>query len=350
MSYISELIACPDPQARINNYFGCDKSTMLKLNETGLTQFLFSPMNTNNVMSRTVAPGEGKLRTLELVYTPRIKSDDVGTSINRESCVATTPHGNRSETYTLDPNVGVTIERKVQMSQLAAICQSNQDYIQEMQMQMMDALIRKMDVRLAAQTVLLAGNFGVGEDDVVNDVKTVATQRTGGGLSDDFISEINFAADNAGYCERPFVFGYGEIQKAYTKLAASCCADNGLNVAALAQAVGLTGSFIPDRWIKTALGSAADFITLDPGAVQVLTYNAFEGFGNRFNTDQFVQTVITHPGTGIPFDFQASFNCGTWSFIMSLAFKAVGVPTDLYYSGDIYDGVTGVNKYKITNP
>ena len=349
MSYIASLVACPDLQDRINGYFGCDKATMLKVNETGLVQFLNSPVNTNNVLSNTISPGSGKLRTLELTYTPRIKSDDIETTITRESCVATEPYGNRSASYTLDTTVGVQDSKKIRMADLVRICQDDQTYIESMLMAMMDAQIRKMDIIAAQQAVLLAGNFGVSEDDVTDDVKTVSTQRTGGGLSDDFVSEIDFASDNAGYCMTPFILGYGEIYKAYKKLAAACCADNGLNVAALAQAVGLTGSFIPDRNIKTALGTAADFITVDPGALQLLTYNQFEGYGNMMDTDIFTQKTIVHPQTGIKFDYQAKFDCGYWHFFISVAFKVVGVPTDLYYSGDIYDGVTGVNKYKIVN-
>ncbi len=349
MSYLSSLIACPGLQSKINGYFGCDKARLLKLNETGLTQFLFSPVNTNGVLNKTVAPGGNKIKTIELIYTPRIKTEDISTSINRENCTAVTPHGNRSETYTIDPNVGISVERKINAAELAFICESDESYIQSVQMDMMDGMMRAMDPILADQVVLLAGNFGVDEVDVTDDVKTVATQNGTGGLSDNFISEINFAADNAGYCATPYVLGYGEIQKAYTKLDASCCADSGMNVALLAGQVGLRGSFIPDRYIKQALGSGSDFITLDAGAVQVLTYNAFEG-KNSFMQDTYVQTTITHPSTGVTFDFRATYDCGNWNFFMFLAFKAVGVPNDLYYSGDIYDGVTGVNKYKITNP
>jgi len=353
MSYLGNLIACPDLQDRLNGYFGCNKATTMAVHETGLTQFLFSPINTNNVLNRVIAPGDGKIRTVGLVYTPRIKADDVATSINRESCVSTTPHGERTTSYSLDTNVGVEIERKIRQNDLITHCQNNQEYIQDMQLNMIGALIRKMDVRLAAQTVLLKGAFGLGETGVAANVKTVATRRPsaiGGGLSDDFITEIDFATMNAGYCASPFVFGYTEIYKSYKKLQAQCCADNGTNVGLLAQSVGLAGSFIPESNVPLALGATADFITLDPGAVQVLTYNGFEGYGNEFDQPTFIQTVITDPATGIPFDFQAKFDCGYWHFRMSLAFKAVGVPTDMYYSGDRYDGVTGVNAFKITNP
>ena len=349
MSYLSNLIQCPTIQTDINA-FGCDKSVMLKLNETGLVQFVVSPVNTGNTLKQLISPGAGKLKSVELVYTPRIKADDVATVITRESCVASTPHGNRSATYTLDPNVGVQIERRIHMSDLNTICKDNESYISEMLLQMMDAAIRKMDVTTASQAVLLAGTFGQGETGVSGNVKTVKTQRADGGLNPDFISQIDYAAENAGYCFKPFVLGWDEIYRSYRKLAASCCADSGINVAELAQSVGLDGSFIADRNVHTSLGVAADFLTIDPGAVQLLTFNQFAGYGNMMEEATFVQKTITHPQTGIVFDYQAKFDCGFWNFFISVAHKLVGVPTDEYFSGDIYSGTTGVNKFLIVNP
>lgn len=354
MSYISNLIVCPDLQDRLNNsYFGCDKSSMLAVHETGLTQFLFSPINTNNKLRQVVAPGNGKLRSVDLIYSPRIPAGDVSTSINRESCVSVTPRGELSANYTMDTNQGVEIEWKIIAENLKTHCQANEDYFNQEMLRSMSALTRRMDIILAAQSFLLLGNFGKGEDNVVGKIKTIATRRSvalGGGLSDDFITEIQYAAMNAGYCANPFILGFGEIFKSFTKLAAACCADNGMNVAVLAQSLGLTGSFIPDSNIKDVLGANGDFLMFDPGAVQVLTYNAFEGYGLEIDQPTFMQRVIVDPRTGIPYDLQVKFDCGYWHFRLSVAFKAVGVPTDQFFIGDRFYGTTGVNEFKITNP
>jgi len=353
MSYIANLILCNDLQDRLNGHFGCDKATMLSVHETGLTQFLFSPINTNNRLRQVVAPGNGKLRSVDLIYSPRIPAGDVSTTINRESCVSVTPRGELSANYTLDTAQGVEIEWKIRNADLIQHCQANEDYFNQEMMKSMSALTRRMDQVLAAQVFLLRGAFGAGEDNVSGNIKTVSTRRAtslGGGLSDDFITEIDYATMNAGYCDKPFIFGFNEIYKSFTKLQAACCADNGMNVALLAQAVGVYGSFIPDSNIKTVLGANGDFITLDPGAVQVLTFNAFEGYGNELDQPNFTQKVVVDPRTGIPYDLQVKFDCGYWHFRLSLAFKAVGVPTDQFFLGDRYYQTTGVNEFKITNP
>lgn len=148
------------------------------------------------------------------------------------------------------------------------------------------------------------------------------------------------------------VFGYNEIWKAAKELRASCCSDSGMNVALLAQLSGIT--FMANRNVPNALvGSnpAASFLTIDPGAVQIISYLKYEGpNGYRtINDDAYKQTVITDPATGIKFDFRMVNTCGKLHFFISKAFKAVGVPSDLFYSGDIYDGTTGVNLYNINN-
>lgn len=357
MSYLSNYVDCPNLQSQINGFFGCDKRTLLKQNESSLAMFLMSQANTNNVLSQSVNPGAGKLRTVELVYTPRILSGDVGTTIIDE-CTASTPHGNRSKTYTIDPNTGVFIERRIDLSELATICEADEDFISKMMLDMMSAAIRKMDIILASQVVLLSGNFGQGETGIAvsnsEEVKTVRTRRssTDSGLSDNFISEIDFAAENAGYCGNPMVFGYGEIWKAAKELKASCCSDSGINVALLSEILGTM--FTANRNVPTALSSAsvtADFMTIDPGAVQILSYLRYEGPNGirTLNDDAYKQTVLTDPGTGISFDFRMTNTCGKLNFFISKAFKAVGVPTDQFYAGDIYDGTTGVNLYHINN-
>ncbi len=355
MSYISNYIDCPTIQDNINGFFGCDKSTMMKENEVSLVKFLMSPANTNNVLAQNVSPGGGKIKTIELVHTPRIKTDDVATTIVDE-CVATLPYGNRSKTYTIDPTQGVYESRLINLDELVTICESDENYISKMLLAMMNAAVRKMDVILASQVVLLGGKFGQNESgtDGTNTVKTVRTRRSASdsGLSDNFISEIDFASENAGYCYKPVVFGWNEIWKAAKELKASCCSDSGINVALLNDILDVT--FMANRNVYASLVGntpAAQFITLDPGAVQVLSYLRYVGpNGYRtVNDDAYKQTVITDPGSGISFDFRMFNNCGKLHFFISKAFKAVGVPTDQFYSGDIYDGTTGVNLYNISN-
>lgn len=351
MSYaISAFISCPTLQDNLNGYFGCDRTKTLKMNETSLVQFLVSPVNTNGNLQNQIYPGNGKKRSVELIYKPRLSTSEVSDTIDYDNCTATQKWGMLSETYELDETDGVFISRVVDVSDLIAICQDNQDYVNEMIAAMMDAAIRKMDIRLATQVAALRGNFGLDESDVTDDVKSVSTTTQTTGIRDDnFISEIEFAASNAGYCAAPFVFGYHEISKAYIRMKGACCATNGMNLAALE--AGTNISFIENRNIPTALGANTHFLTLDPGAVQLLQYVMYEGPKgiNVVDDDISKQTVLVHPILGIKFDFRMTRVCNKLHFFISTAFKAVGVPDNVYVADDNFSGVTGVNEYVIDN-
>lgn len=358
MSYVlTDFVNCETLQDEMNDHFGCDRTKMLKPNETSLVQFLFSPMNTAGTLQKQINDS-GKLKDVKLVYTPRIPLGAVDTTIDPTDCVSTNDGGQRSQTYTLDENVGVQIDRRVNTEDLIRHCKNNTLYVQELVGQMADALIRRMDQILALQVITLAGGFGQGESLYSPQLKAVRTRKSASGatqydVSTNFIEEISFAAENAGYCGNPVVMGFNEIYKAFKAIDASnCCSDAGINIAQLESLAGTT--FIPNRNIATVFNDSATsnkFITLDPGAAQVITYN-------RYLTDDGVMTVdlgtsqttvYVDPRYGIPFDFKVNYNCGVWSFFMSLAFKTVGVPTDIYEDEDIYDGVTGINKYIVQN-
>lgn len=355
MSYeLTSFVNCETLQSELTNHFGCDRTRILKPNETSLVQFLFSPANTANTLQSQM-DSDGKLKDVKLRYMPRIPTGAVDTTITPKDCVSEIDRGQRSETYTLDENVGVQIESVIDTENLIRFCQSNPDYLNEVIAKMMDAAIRRMDYELALQVVALSGAFGQGESDVAAQTKTVRTRKTASGatqndVSTDFVEEIDFAAENAGYCGAPAVFGFHEIYKAYKAIAASnCCSDAGINIA---QLQAMTGSlFMPNRNIATVFNDSNKFITLDPGAVQPIYYNRYmiNDKVMTVNTETTKRTVIVDPRYGIPFDFKADYSCGVWSLFISLAFKAVGVPDDIYESEDIYSGVTGVNKFIVNN-
>jgi len=353
MSYTSQdFVNCEDLQDRITDHFLCDRQKTLAVPEASLVQFAFSPLNTNNTLQNQVASGDGKLKTVNLIYTPRIPAGAVDTTITPDVCVAEIKQGQRVESYTLDENEGVQIPRVISTEDLIRFCRQNERYVEETIMQMMDACILKMDKVIATDIISLAGKFGFGDTDITNDVKSVKTRKTGSSdLNMNFIEEISFSAENSAYCGAPLVFGYNEAYKAFKALQASnCCADNGTNLALLNDIAGTF--FIPNRNITAAFGSANNFITVDAGAFQVLKYNRYLGANggiDMINEGTSKRTVVVHPAYGIPFDLKMDYSCGKWHIFVSLAFKTVGMPDDMYHVGDIYEGVTGINKFVIAN-
>lgn len=354
MSYsIANFIECNALQRDIDGVFGCNYTMTNKLSETSLLLFLMSPANTNGVLQKSLNPGGGKIKRVEVFYQPRISMGAVGTTINREDCSSSNVEGDLSHTYDIDETDGISWNFKIGQGDLIRRCEEDALYIAKQLSRGMQAMARRMDAILAADLIPFAGSFGI--NDTLTSTfnagaKIVKTKESGMATSYNFVEEIDYTAEDAGYCNSPYIFGYNEIFKAMKRLDATCCASNGIDVATLANNSGIR--FIPNRNILNALGATTNkFITLDAGQIQLIRYNAYQGSLLDANTQTYYERGIEHPEIpGLMFDLRVTNNCGTWSFFIDLAFQLKGLPNDIYASEDIYYGVTGVNKFQVVNP
>ena len=71
---------------------------------------------------------------------------------------------------------------------------------------------------------------------------------------------------------------------------------------------------------------------------------------NQIDTETYKQTILLDPATGTPFDFVYKNDCGSITISLSLTFKLVALPNDMYSVGDRFEGVTQVNDWVIVNP
>jgi len=154
---------------------------------------------------------------------------------------------------------------------------------------------------------------------------------------------------NNAYPTAPFIFGFGEILKYTKKVAAGCCAAEGVDYGSYA--ANNEYVMVADKKIWTALGANDEFLMLAPGAVQMLQWLEFEGANgiNVINDEAYKQTVITDPKSGFRFDFQLKNDCGVISVNFKLAHKLVGLPADLYSTGDVFAGEKWVHNFAISN-
>jgi hypothetical protein len=316
---------------------------------TPLVQFLNSSANTNNILSKKISPGRGKLRNVDLVYTPRVRETEVRNDTTTV-CTSTNESGMISETYTLDPSVGVSIDETFVASDLRAICKDNQTYFAERMQAMMNGLVRKLETRLTQDLLTLVGAFAEGETEVVNNIKTVRTKFSDGKPDTNMLEEVDFATMNAAYCSAPYILGYNEAYKYYKRMEVGCCADSGLD---LGRALAKFGKiFMPSNRVPSVFGTN-DFVTLAAGAAQLITFNAFEGaeFINTVNSGDHQEFVVTEPMTGLRLDMLINRPCGANLTVQfKLAYKLVGMPDDMFSIGDRYRGVTQINRFRITNP
>lgn len=345
---ISDILSCPQIQQDLNSQF-VQFDPLGAKDVQGFTDFVSSPMNTNGFLQNQIAGGNGKVRQVELVYTPPILESAISSSATK-LCVSTNAKGQISHTYEIDPAVGSSYNELFTLSNLAYMCKDNSLWFAQRLQAAMDGLEKSIGTKNATQASLLTGAFGNGDNNVALDVKTIATKHsaaTGGTFNIDALSEIIFSAMDAGYGNTPFVFGYGEILKYFKKMAAGSVAAEGLDYGIYAAQNDVV--FIADKKIKTALGSE-NFLMINPGALQMLTYLEFEGDFNTVDDGAYKQTVIVNPKNGRRFDFQLKNDCGNVSVNLKLAHKLVGLPSDMYSTGDSHHNVTFVNEFAISNP
>lgn len=351
MSDTIAICSCPELQEQLfDNFDVCDKTKISPLHETSLIQYLVSDVNAGDLQQK-VSPGRGKLRQVDLLYTPRILPSDFS-STPAKVCVSTNTDGCLSETYQID-DVGFQIDKKFDLVEMRDMCKDNALWFAERIQALMSGAIRKMDADVATDLATLTGGFGNGEETVnANNEKTVASRKANGDPDENFFVDVEFAAKNAGYCVNPVVFGYHEAWKAFRRSESGCCADSGVNLAEVMQKAGL--AFFPNSNVHSTFlnGLEQHFIMMEPGSVQLLFWNEFMGEKgiNVLDDDAYKQTVLFDPLTSIPFDFQLTNTCGVISVNLKLAYQAVGLPSDMFHPGDHHEGVTGVNEFLISNP
>jgi len=349
------LIDCPNLQLTLNQI--TDKGENPNEPRPEL-QFLVSPQNTNRVLETTVSPGSGKLRTVEVVYTPRVLTDEVGTTIDT-SCTTGVNAGMNSTTYTIDEAVGAQYGEDINIADLARICQGNPEYFAKRVLAILDGVKRNMQVSIAEQIALLNGKFATDNGEtglsVANTLKTVSTKfpvaLDGGKWNPEALQEIIFSATNSGFTGVPYVFGFGEIWRYWNYLIGlGNFSDGGMdfmkwvnqNQAAFAPSMAMHSALNPSGGTK--------FMVVDAGSLFLLQYNKFEDPLAKQRGDMLILDTIVDPTTGITFNYKVSKPCNeTITIIISTAFKVVGLPDDIYSGGDRLQGTNGVLEFQITN-
>ncbi len=354
--YISPLVACPALQARLVDLY----ENLNPTEPTPLTAFLSSDINLRGMklVPQYAAPGNGKLRKVQLIYTPRKTEDEIADTLTTE-CVSLTEPAQNAEEYEINPDSGVQVDETFYLRDLATSCQDNEDYIASRVMAMLDGCRRKMETELTSSLSTEIGLFATTDDIgtlVSSDrtVKTVKTAYSDGRLNEDALSQIYYSARQAAFIDKPYIFGTGTIEKYFQALSAPAVTQWGLD---LKKYTDNQYVFLPSYRIADAFnqGCKERFIALDANAFFILQYNKFEGMDglNTLNAQNsgFVQDVIVDPMTGLKFNYKWVYSpCGEKaSLFISTAFKLASVPKDMYASTDRLSGVKGSLQFEIGN-
>jgi hypothetical protein len=315
-------------------------------------EFLLSPENAKLIRTE-VAPGGGKLKTVQARWIQRLPETEVDTEGDILACTSTNTYGDSTTTYTLDITDTYQASQLINAADIARHCQENSRYVLESVMRLMDVLDRKVASAAAVQAVADIGNWGTeveGYYTVTGDCLEIATRQSGGQALNEFaLADILQATRMANYPGAPVVFGGAEMQRYANAVQAGCCTQFGIDLLAISQQNGF--GFAYDSRVAAAQGSQLKNLVTTAGAIQWLSFNLADW--NQGITpvagSNYSKTLVFTPA-GVPVDLTMKDDCGNLSIVLTTTGKIVTLPTDIYESSDKYAGVNYVNCVEIANP
>lgn len=342
----SSLINCPTFQAELEaNWKNCHTVR----EPLPILEFLYSPANRQPIVSQ-VSMG-GKIKTIELRYDQRILESAVSSNQPNPTCAASTKRADKSSTYTIDPNVNLQIEETFDLMDLVRICRDNGTFMTQTVQRLIDALMRKVASVTATQSVALAGAWSA--DTTVNASSEFELSTLRSGTTDELapfgMENLNMALMESGYCDQTVLIGGKTLYQYMRRMQLGCCAQYGNDLSAIWNQYGLATMW--DRRMQTAFGTADKTLAIQSGALQIITFNAFEGVEgiNMFNDSAYKQMVINDPMTGFPIDMVFNYDCGKVQIILTATHKVIALPLDLAAAGDVFRNVNYVGKIKVVN-
>ena len=351
MSISTTMVHCPNLQDALDNNFNTAGSSML-FDAAPFFEFLNSPLNRSGY-SQKVAPGQGKLKTVQLLYTQRILESEVTQPGTSRTCVAETKRGNLATTCTIDPLDYYEVEELIENTDFTYVCAANADIIAKKMMTMINALRSAVATGITTQSVALIG--GVSDDVAAGDKVDVSgtdyfkiyTQKASGDIDPKGMAKLDFLRRQNNYNAPAPVFG-SDIFQYFQLLQAGCCSNEGLALDQILAKYGVAVAY--DRRVKAAMGGTEYAITALPGALQIVYYNEndngiAEAAGITHGAN-YQKQIIFDPMTGMPIDLTLKDDCGSVSIIMRANAKVCALPSDLFAPSDHMNGVTFVNGIK----
>lgn len=326
-----------------------------------LIEFLTSPINKRGIVQEI--SGNGKIKTVDLIYNRRMLESNVATNQPNPKCVATDTYGDSVTSYTIDPTINLQASAAIGINDGVLACQDDGERVQARINAIVDVLDRKVATYLTTQVAALTGTWGASVPDVgagaivegsvkSNVLYTLAFDATTGALKPRFLPTIKNALDDSGFPSDVFFAGGNTLRSAMQLYAAGCCTDQGIDLGELMAQFGYAAA--KDKRLATVLGNQDTYLAFAPGAVQILNFSRAEGkplwgqiLAGGEGSNYMFTTVASPRFGGLTYDLTASDNCGVLSLVGTATVKAVGLPADMYATGDEYFGTTGVVKGKL---
>lgn len=347
MSYLSsQNVQCETIQFALNTQF---ESCVTPQEAMPALEAIIATQNAAGI-AQTVSDGMGKVKTVKVTYDQRALESAATETTGARTCTSTNETYNNYTTYTIDPTTYVSYGEKIEIADLATVCQDPTEFYAKKVAKVIDVLERKIATKTATELVALYGKWGSNVTVNGSDELVVAQYVSAATKVIDYSSmpAIDLALMKTGYCAPAIIVGGGALYSYGQFINAGCCSSTGVNTLDIANQYGK--AIMYDKRVATALGSDLKSIAFQAGSVALITYNEYNesdlvGAGTNYS-----KFKVNSPRTGLPIDIVIKDDCGTISIIGYATTKLVGLPTDMFAVGDEYRGVTFVNKLLVTNP
>lgn len=300
-------------------------------------------------IAQAVSDGSGKVKTVKVTYDQRALESAVTSETAARTCTTTNETYNNYVTYSIDPLYHEKYAEKFAISELATMDIAPAAFYAKKIAKVVDVLERKVATKSAQELVALYGKWDSSVTGVSSDKLTVSTFITLAGKQIDYtaLSAIDIALMQTGYCAPAIIVG-GTTLYAYGRhIAAGCCSTTGVNIMEMANTFGKAIMFDPR--VSTALGSANESIVFQAGSVALIHYNEYNATDFTGSAANYSMFKVNSPRTGLPIDIVINDTCGVISITGYANTKVVGLPTDMFATGDTKAGVTFVNKIAVSN-
>ena len=352
MSTIPSLLSsCPDMQVALGTAFNKFASTFEPL---PFLEYLNSDPNRSNITSMITRP-QGKLINVDVTYWRRRAEASLLANQPNPVCSGGDIDPDATETYQLDSSINIQDIEKTTIGDLERHCTSNPQYFADLIARLVDNVERGVATKSATEAAALIGSWASNVTADANNNLVVATKFADLTQNPAFIGDIKLATMKTNYVGGALVFADTLMYRAYMDALVGCCTDSGIDVSATLASYGIATMY--DYRVETAMaasaqGSNTSLITQN-GALALL-YHTRSGWTDgmpmdwKIGSDYAFRTIFGRTGT--PLDLTVSDNCGEVTIAVTATTKVVGLPQDMYKSGDRFEGVTGVNSAKVTNP
>ena len=354
MSAGSGLTACSNIQARLNSIWETNSTNREPM---PMVEYLMSAENRNGLQMEI--NGKGKLRTVDVVYFPRLVTGSASEDQAR-TCTASTTVDDSTASYSMDTSVNVQSEFTFTYGNLVSYCQDNENFYAEQVMRHVDLVARDVAVKSATQASAILGEWNTHAENIQDsslspDWKTFSTRTrlatTGADQYSPYpftFANIRRAANMSNFGGPVRMFGGLDFSQAYDQMAAAGgMSQAGVDVGELARRYGIAAEY--DYSVTQATGSYSKSWALGQGALQLLQFNMYDNSFNGRNDETVKLGIITDPMTGIQMDISFKIDCETVHTVITATTKVVGLPSDLYQAGDDLSGVTRFAQVDVDN-